>query len=206
MAFLEENCILSVLTEEILAESNPFTCGDDDMDEFFRQDALDYTHFLMGKSYCFRLKDDKRTIVACFTISNDSIRIYDLPSSRRNAMWNITNREKMLTRYPGVLIGRLAVADSFSGRGIGSEILNFIRMWFLDDANKTGCRFAIVDAKNEPLILRFYEKNGFKTLFSREIDEDLYTKPVKDETEQAERVQNPRKLKTRLMFCDLLEE
>ena len=206
MAFLEENCILSVLTEEILAESNPFTCGDDDMDEFFRQDALDYTHFLMGKSYCFRLKDDKRTIVACFTISNDSIRIYDLPSSRRNAMWNITNREKMLTRYPGVLIGRLAVANSFSGRGIGSEILNIIRMWFLDESNKTGCRFAIVDAKNEPLILRFYEKNGFKTLFSREIDEDLYTKPVKDETEQAERLQNPRKLKTRLMFCDLLEE
>lgn len=206
MAFLEENCILSVLTEEILAESNPFTCGDDDMDEFFRQDALDYTHFLMGKSYCFRLKDDKRTIAACFTISNDSIRIYDLPSSRRNAMWNITNREKMLTRYPSVLIGRLAVANSFSGRGIGSEILNFIRMWFLDESNKTGCRFAIVDAKNEPLILRFYEKNGFKTLFSREIDEDLYTKPVKDETEQAERLQNPRKLKTRLMFCDLLEE
>lgn len=30
------------------------------MDEFFRQDALDYTHFLMGKSYCFRLKDDLR--------------------------------------------------------------------------------------------------------------------------------------------------
>lgn len=206
MAFLEGNCILNVLTEEILAESNPFICGDDDMDEFFRQDALDYTHFLMGKSYCFRLKDDKRTIVACFTISNDSIRIYDLPSSRRNAMWSITNREKMLTRYPGVLIGRLAVADSFSGRGIGSEILNFIRMWFLDDANKTGCRFAIVDAKNEPLILRFYEKNGFKTLFSREIDEDLYTKPVKDEVEHNERLQNPRKLKTRLMFCDLLEE
>ena len=206
MAFLEENCILSVLTEEILAESNPFTCGDDDMDEFFRQDALDYTHFLMGKSYCFRLKDDERTIVACFTISNDSIRIYDLPSSRQNAMWNITNREKMLTRYPGVLIGRLAVANSFSGRGIGSEILNFIRMWFLDESNKTGCRFAIVDAKNEPLILRFYEKNGFKTLFSREIDEDLYTKPVKDEAERSERLQNPRKLKTRLMFCDLLEE
>lgn len=31
------------------------------MDEFFRNDALDYTHFLMGKSYCFRLKDDAQT-------------------------------------------------------------------------------------------------------------------------------------------------
>ena len=107
------------------------------MDEFFRQDALDYTHFLMGKSYCFRLKDDLTTIVACFTVSNDSIRIYDLPSSRRNAMWKITNREKMLTRYPGVLIGRLAVTEEFGGKGIGSAVLRFIKMWFLDEDNKT---------------------------------------------------------------------
>jgi hypothetical protein len=82
----------------ILAECHPFVCGDDDM-------------------------DDAQTFVACFTVSNDSIRIYDLPSSRRNAMWGITNREKMLTRYPGVRVGRLAVASQFSGKGIGSEVL-----------------------------------------------------------------------------------
>jgi GNAT superfamily N-acetyltransferase len=176
------------------------------MDEFFRQDALDYTHFLMGKSYCFRLKDDLTTIVACFTVSNDSIRIYDLPSSRRNAMWKITNREKMLTRYPGVLIGRLAVAEEFGGKGIGSAVLRFIKMWFLDEDNKTGCRFAIVDAKNEPEVLRFYEKNNFVSLFPHEIDEDLYTKPPKDDAERTERIEHPRKLRTRLMFCDLLED
>ncbi len=206
MAFLEDNCILNTLSDDILAECHPFSCGDDDMDEFFRYDSLAYTHYRMGKSYCFRLKDEKRTIVSCFTLSNDSIRIYDLPSSRRNAMWKITNREKMLTRYPGVLIGRLAVGTQFSGQGIGSEVLDFIKLWFLDDSNKTGCRFAIVDAKNEPYILRFYEHNKFKTLFSREIDEDLYTKPPKDEAEQTVRRQNPRKLRTRLMFCDLLDE
>jgi hypothetical protein len=79
-------------------------------------------------------------------------------------------------------------------------------MWFLDESNKTGCRFAIVDAKNEPKILRFYERKGFKSLFPREIDEDFYTKPPKDEDEKTERLKNPRKLRTRLMFCDLLEE
>lgn len=206
MAFLEENCVLDVLTEDILGECRPFTCGDDDMDEFFQKDALAYTRYRMGKSYCFRMKDDAETIVACFTVSNDSIRIYDLPSSRRNAMWKITHREKMLTRYPGVLVGRLAVASQFSGKGIGSEVLDFIRMWFLDDANKTGCRFAIVDAKNETGVLRFYEKNNFKPLFPREIDEDLYTKPPKDDEEREERLKQPRKLRTRLMFCDLLGE
>lgn len=49
--------------------------------------------------------------------------------------------------------------------------------------------------------MRFFEKNGFKTLFSREIDEDLYTKPPKDENEHSERKKNPC-----LMFCDLLNE
>ena len=206
MAFLEENCVLNILTDGILSECHPFVCGDDDMDEFFQKDALDYTRYRMGTSYCFRMKDDSQTIVACFTVSNDSIRIYDLPSSRRNAMWGITNREKMLTRYPGVLVGRLAVASQFSGKGVGSEVLDFIRMWLLDDSNKTGCRFAIVDAKNEPNILQFYEHNGFKSLFPCEIDEDFYTKPPKDEEERLERTKHPRKLKTRLMFSDLLDE
>lgn len=206
MAFLEENCILDVLTDDILKECHPFVCGDDDMDEFFQKDALNYTRYKMGKSYCFRMKDSIETIVACFTVSNDSIRIYDLPNSRRNAMWGITHREKMLTRYPGVLVGRLAVASQFSGKGIGSEIIDFIKMWFHDDANKTGCRFAIVDAKNELNVLRFYEKNGFKSLFPQEIDEDLYTRPPRDENDKKERMLNPRKLRTRLMFCDLLEE
>ena len=52
MAFLEENCVLDILTSDIPAECNSFSCGDDDMDEFFRQDVLDYTRYKMGKSYC----------------------------------------------------------------------------------------------------------------------------------------------------------
>ena len=63
MAFLEENCILDILTDDILSECHPFVCGDEDMDEFFKKDALDYTRYRMGKSYCFRMKDDAQTIV-----------------------------------------------------------------------------------------------------------------------------------------------
>ena len=206
MSFIERNCTLDILTEDTLLETNPFVCGDNDMNDFFQKDAIIYTQYRMGKTYCFRIRKDLKQVVACFTVSNDSIRIYDLPSSRKNAMWGITHREKMLTRYPGVLIGRLAVAVEFSNKGIGSEILDFIKMWFLDEENKTGCRFAIVDAKNETNVLHFYERNGFKTLFPREIDEDFYTKPPKNEKERAQRLLTPRKLQTRLMFCDLLNE
>lgn len=104
------------------------------------------------------------------------------------------------------MVGRLAVSSNYSGADIGSEVLDFIKMWFLDKNNKTGCRFAIVDAKNQPNILRFYKRNGFKSLFPRERDEDLYTKPPKNEREFEERKNNPRCLRTRLMFSDLLED
>ena len=204
--FLLEECTLGILTQDVLDTSYPFTCGnDEDVDEFFREDAVDYTYFKMGKSYCFRLDADPKQIIACFTVSNDSLRIYDLPSSRKKAMWDITNREKMLSRYPGVLIGRLAVNIDYARRGIGSQILDFIKMWFDAPDNKTACRFVIVDAKNEPEVLTFYQKNGFEYLFTTEFQEDLYTKPVKDKAEENERRINPRKLKTRLMYFDLLK-
>lgn len=207
MDFLNDHCVLSYFTEETSLRCQPFTCGkDDDMDEFFRKDVFDYDQFLMSKAYCFRLKEDLSQIVCVFTLSNDSIRIYDLPSSSRNKMWSITHHKKMLKRYPGVLIGRLAVSEQFAGKGIGSELLDFIKDMFLDPDNKTGCRFIIVDAKNTPEIKHFYEKNGFATLFKKETQEDFYTRPPKNESEKEIRTTNPRHLETRLMFKDLLEE
>ena len=200
-----QDCTLHILTDDVLKECYPFSCGqDDDMDEFFRVDALEYARFRMGKSYCFRLISDPKQIICCFTLSSDSIRIYDLPNSRKNRMWGITNREKMLSRYPGVLIGRLAVDEKFARQGIGSQVLNFIRQWIMEDDAKMANRLAIVDAVNKEDVLRFYEKNGFTPLFSSEVQEDLYTKHPKAEAEREERERNPRHLATRLMFCDLL--
>ncbi len=88
MVFLEEKCVFEVLTQEVLLESNPFTCGNDaDMDEFFQKDALTYARRRIGKTYCFRLEEDYRNIVACFTLSNDSIRIWDLGSSKNQGAY-----------------------------------------------------------------------------------------------------------------------
>lgn len=54
-------CSFELLTKDILDECNRFSCGDDDMDEFFYNDALDYTQFRMGKTYCFRLISDLKS-------------------------------------------------------------------------------------------------------------------------------------------------
>lgn len=158
----------------------------------------------MGRSYCFRLKDNPKSIICVFTVSNDSILIYDLPRSRRDYMLKITHHQKRLNRYPGILIGRIAVNKVFARQGVCSEVLDFIKEWFADESNKSGCRFVIVDAVNTPDVLRFYQRNGFKFLFSAELQEDLYTDPPKDNEERFDRSQFPRHLNTRIMYFDLL--
>ena len=98
-----------------------------------------------------------------------------------------------MLRYPGVLIGRLGINVNFAHRGIGSELMEFIKSWFIDTGNKTGCRFLIVDAYNEEIPLRYYLKNGFTFLFSTESQEAENTGFDKDT-----------KLRTRLMYFDLI--
>lgn len=203
MSGLFSECSFELLSKEVLDACYRFSCGDDDMDEFFYKDALDYTQFRMGKTYCFRLISDPKVIVACFTVSNDSIRIFDLGSSKKNRLWKeISNREKRLSRYPGVLIGRLAISKEFAGKGYGSDVVRFVKEWFVDDDNKSGCRLAIVDAKNSDNIIAFYKRNNFKFLFMTEADEYRYMHQHESEGKQ----KGEGKLATRLMYCDLLEE
>ena len=96
MSFLADKCMFCELTEDVLSACYPFSCGNEDLDDFFAHDATRYAHFLMGKTYCFRLVDDPRRIVCAFTVSNDSIRIYDLPRGRRDHMKSLTHHEKPL--------------------------------------------------------------------------------------------------------------
>ena len=206
MSFVEESCFHCPYTEEVAKECHEFHCGEADLDDFFSKDAFEYEEFRMGKSYCIRLNDAPKTIVAIYTVSSDSIRIFDLPRSRRDAMLKITHHRKRLKRYPGILIGRLGVNSEFAHQGIGSQVLDVIKLWFDSSVVKAGCRFLIVDALNKPNVLAFYRKNGFETLFTSEQQEDFYVNPPKDEEQRLMRLANPIKLETRLMFTDLLKD
>lgn len=71
--------------------------------------------------------------------------------------------------------------------------MDFIKDWFISVDNKTGCRFILVDAVNNPHTLAYYERNGFKSLFSRVSDEEAFYDI--SETEE---------LRTRMYYFDLL--
>jgi len=53
--------------------------------------------------------------------------------------------------------------------------MNFIKSWFIDGTNKTGCRFIVVDFYNEMRPLRYYSNYGFISLFTSENKEKEYT-------------------------------
>lgn len=56
--FLSSQCFFSELTDDLLSTCQPFSCGNEDLDDFFENDATRYAYYLMGKSYCFRKNDD----------------------------------------------------------------------------------------------------------------------------------------------------
>lgn len=170
-----------------------FSCGDEDLDGFFSSDCFGYTKQLLGKTYCFKLDNEENTIVCAFTLANAGIRVSDLPNSRKKKIENDIPHAKSLKDYPAVLIGRLGVSQDFRSMRIGSDVLEYIKYWFFDSNNKTGCRFVIVDAYNQPKTIAFYERNGFKTVFSTDDQEKAYRHIDKDI-----------RLGTRLMYFDLI--
>ena len=188
MGFLENHCTVSPHSETLT-----FSCGDKDLDDFFNHDAIKYEQQLLGKSYCFRLDSDNSVVVCAFTLSNSSVDARNLPNNRRRKLTENIPHEKTLSSYPATLIGRLGVDKELGGKGIGTELIDFIKSWMLDRSNKTACRYLTVDAYNNAPVLKFYGMNGFKTLFSSETQEKEYIglPPEKE-------------LKTRLMYFDLM--
>ena len=192
MSFLQEKCSFGFFTRPKADNCKPFHCGDDDLDEFFIQDAFLQSEELLCKNYCFVLDEDPTTIVAAFTLSNDSIK--KIPGSRKKKVEKNIPREKLYSSYPAVMIGRLGISSDFQSRHIGSDIISFIKAWFVDPLNKTGCRFLLVDSYNKENNLVFYQRNGFKYLFSTEEQEREF-RGIKPE----------RPLNSRLMYYDLIE-
>lgn len=192
---IDDKCKLVRVQKDVIDHCNTFTCGVADLDEFLYKDSLAYERDLMGKTYCWLLNEDDRKIVGFVTLANAGIQTTHLQNNPKRHLHKNIPYNKQGRTYPAVLIGRIAVSKDFQGKDfrVGSQIMDFVKTWFVTDDNKTGCRYVLVDAVNTPHTLAYYERNGFKPLFRREKDErDFYH--IKEEDE----------LKTRMYYFDLL--
>ncbi len=194
-----ERCEFLPLNEDLT--TLPFECGDTDMahdlEDFYHNNALLYAKEYLGKTYCIINNEGEYTeIVAFFTVSNDSVKTVFIPNSSKNKVQRRIPNTKHLRTYPAVLLGRLGVNRKYQGSDyfIGQQIINYVKSWFIDDDNKTGCRFLVVDAYNTPKVLDFYARNGFKFLYADENQEraELHIPDTEGN------------IYTRLMFLDLM--
>lgn len=142
------------------AKIKPFDCNIKDLNDFLIDDARDYLNQLLAVTY---LLDTEINTIAYFSVSNDSIRYEDAPTKSQFSKIKkaIPYKKRGLKTIPAVKIGRFAVNNLYQGKGIGSELMNYIK-WLFIDKNKTGCRYIVVDARNDNETIEFYKKNGFR--------------------------------------------
>ncbi|MCM1484333.1 MAG: GNAT family N-acetyltransferase [Muribaculaceae bacterium] len=195
MLSIYDDCQFAKINHGLIVNCKSFSCGDSDLDDFFLNDALAYERDLMGKTYCWVLKEDVAHVVGFVTLANAGIQTTHMQNNPKRHLHKSIAYNKQGRTYPAVLIGRIAVAKEFQGKGhrIGSQIMDFVKDWFVADDNKTGCRYVLVDAMNTEHTLSYYERNGFKPLFPRVEDEKVFYH-IKEDDE----------LKTRMYYFDLL--
>lgn len=189
-----ENTFMIPYTKEVADYCDHFSCGDDDLDDFFSYDVFLYEGELLGKTYCWISKENQREIVVIATLSYDGIKTYTLDNPSKNAFQRKIPQQKRHRSYPAVLIGRLGVNINFQGKGlgIGSQLMDALKYWFVDENNKAACRYMLVDAYNTESTLHYYLKNGFKPLYKTEQGEKDAFGISADEA-----------LKSRIFFFDL---
>ncbi|HDL01070.1 MAG TPA: GNAT family N-acetyltransferase [candidate division Zixibacteria bacterium] len=155
-----------------------FDCGDSDLNEFFAVDSKIAGNELMSVTY---IAEIDRKAAAYFSLSNDAIKRELVPKSVLRRIFKKIPQPKRYKSMPAVKIGRLATCVEMQCKNIGTDILDYLKVWFTD-GNKTGCRFIVVDAYNTSRAIKFYTDNGFDFLM------------LEDESDE-----------TRLMYFDLIK-
>ena len=152
----------------------PFNCGNDDLNGFLLEDnssvsnAKHHANELLAVTYIVEDKEADKTI-AYFSLLNDKIERYFADETEWRYLSKRIPNSKRRKSHPAVKLGRLAVSLDYQHKKWGTNILNFLKYWFVNN-NKTGCRFITVDALIDKV--GFYEKEGFKVLVPPKEDED----------------------------------
>ena len=137
-------------------ERTLFRCGEDALDRYFQTQVTQDIRRRVAN--CFvAIETATSHIAAYYTICAASIPLADLPPDE-------TRRLPRYPTVPAVRIGRLAVDQSFQGRGLGAALLADAASRAV---NADAAAFTLLmDAKNDQAVA-FYQHFGFRVLASQ---------------------------------------
>jgi len=155
-----------------------FDCGDEDLNEFLRDDALNYQQAYLASTSLLLLGD---RVICYFSLAADAIALTD------DEMLEC-NHETPFKSFPALKICRLATDVEFKGQGWGTTVIEFCigLARHLNDAHThdgIGCRYVTVDAypgSADWYIRRGFVKNESKLSRRQTISLRIDAMPVED--------------------------
>lgn len=163
--FIDGDWTLQKVTDDKILSS--FDCGHDDLNEYFQRDAAMYREALISQTYHLKATEELDFPVALVDFCNDSIRLEKFKIEKPQVA------EEKQHPLPAVKITRLGVSRVFHGNGVGTQVINMVKRFFLTQ-NRTGCRFITVDAYTNAV--DFYLRNDFS--FFTDKDERRQTRAM----------------------------
>lgn len=140
-----------------------FDCGDSDLNEFLLQDAKLFLEKRIANTF---ILEDEGNIVAYFCLLNDKVSRLEITNSRWKTIKDSFPENKRFRSYPSIKIGRFAVSLDYRGKNIGTDLMNMIKDFLMNEQSRSAFRFITVDAYLSAV--PFYERNGFKLLSQKE--------------------------------------
>lgn len=101
----------------------------------------------------FVLTPDGREVVGYYSLSGHLVGVPDVPQSMSKGL-----REEYL--IPAVLLGRLAVAESYQGQGLGLRLLGEAMRSVVEASESIAIKVVVVDALDDEAA-GFYTQYGF---------------------------------------------
>ena len=157
--YIKENYRFETLTEE--HDLTNFKCASDDLNNFLKEDALNQQKNKLNITKIVICDD---TIVGFVSLLTDTIPLKDIRDEDtkldiKNQL-DITSKKRKL---PAIKIGRFAVDEQFTHKGLGSEILMSILFNIKNIAeNHVGLRFVTVEGYASSY--EFYSNHNFINL------------------------------------------
>ncbi len=163
------------MTDADYENMSAFSCGVDELDDFFRYEVKECVARRYLSAYCVFTPDNE--IIAALTLMNDALMIgrddekqdfFD--DLRLETESDTVDFFKRQSSYPAINIGHLGTSITYQSKGTGRAVIAFVATAFRH-YRYAGCQFITVDALNNNRAIKFYQANGF----SFQTNRDMYS-------------------------------
>ena len=127
-----------------------FDCRDADLNDFLKRDAFAYQKSTLAQTYVCLYANSP---VGFFSVCADAINLSKIEKKTEFGL------DKPHKDFPAIKIARLATANAYAGRHVGTFMVQYAVGMALEFSKKIGCRFVTVDAL--PNSVKFYEGLNF---------------------------------------------